>query len=155
MKLNNDEWNQLDRIRLILRPFEKFTEYVSREQPSIQMLARMYGEVGITLRSIIRREGDFSLIDDGLVIAVKKGKEKFDEYYKLLSENDLPYIATVLDPRIKTKWIEEHCENPTNIIRRIRAFLKATYPLPDLPLPEHTPADIFKTLEFQFLRTIP
>lgn len=150
-KLSNQEWDQLDKIRLILRPFEKFTEYVSREQPSIQMLARMYAEVGVTLRQIIRQEGDFSSIDNSLIRAVQRGKDKFTEYYDILADTDLPYIATILDPRIKTKWIEEHCDKPADVIRRIREFLKATYPLPDAPLPDNTPADIIKTLEYQFL----
>jgi len=103
MKLGNEEWNILDKIRGILRPFEKFTEYVSREQPSIQMLARMYNEVGLLLQQISRKQGPYTNIDSGLVSAVKKGKETFDKYYGLLEEHDLYYIATILDPRVKTK----------------------------------------------------
>lgn len=104
MKLSPQEWNELDRIRTILRSFNKFTEYVSRSQPSIQMLARLYGEVGVLLKRIIRGDGEFALIDQGLISGVQKGKETFDKYYDLLSDTDLPYIASVLDPRIKTHW---------------------------------------------------
>ena len=151
IKLGNEEWNSLDRIRSVLRPFKKFTDYVSREQPSIQMLARMYNEVGLTLYQIARKEGDYRNIDSGLVSAVNKGIEVFDKYYGLMDEHDLYYIATVLDPRMKTKWIEENVPNPRTIIDRIRTFLKATYPLPDTPLPEPTTQDVFQSLEYQFV----
>ena len=71
-------------------------------------------------------------------------------YYDLLSDTDLPHIATVLDPRIKTHWIKEHCEEPEKVISRVRAFLKATYP-PDAPLPSNTSTDLIQSLEYQFL----
>ena len=151
MKLRPEEWNQLDKIREILRPFRKFTEYCSREQPSIQMLARMYNEVGLLLRRISQKQGPFSTIDSTLVSAVKKGIEVFEKYYSYIGEHDLYYIATVLDPRIKTKWIEENCENPSKVIDRIQAFLKATYPLPDSELPSNTIDDVFQSLEYQFV----
>jgi hypothetical protein len=151
MKLVNEEWDSLDKIRSVLRLFKKFTDYVSREQPSIQMLARMYNEVGLTLHQIVKKEGHFAYIDDGLVSAVKKGIETFNKYYGLIEEHDLYYIATVLDPRIKTKWIEENVQNPTEVINRIRTFLKATYPLPDAALPENTVQDVFESLEYQFV----
>ena len=60
-----------------------------------------------------------------------KGKETFDKYYGLLEEHDLYYITTILDPRVKTKWIEENTENPTKVIDRIKSFLKSSYPLLD------------------------
>ena len=115
------------------------------------MLARMYNEVGLTLYQISRKEGDYRNIDSGLVSAVNKGIEVFDKYYGLMDEHDLYYIATVLDPRIKTKWIEENVPNPRTVIDRIRTFLKATYPLPDTPLPESTTQDVFQSLEYQFV----
>jgi hypothetical protein len=57
IKLRQDEWTALDEIREVLRLFKKFTEYCSWEQPSIQMLARMYNEVGILLRKISEKQG--------------------------------------------------------------------------------------------------
>jgi hypothetical protein len=66
-------------------------------------------------------------------------------------DHDFYYIATILDPRIKTKWIEENVESPLTVIDRIRTFLKAIYPLPDTPLPNDLPRDIFESLEYQFV----
>jgi hypothetical protein len=150
IKLGNEEWNALERIRSVLRPFKKFTEYVSRDQPSIQMLARMYEEIGTILHQIANKEGDFGRLDSGLVSAVRKGIKVFDKYYGLMSEHDLYYVASVLDPRVKTKWIQDNVPNPTAVIDRIRTFLKATYPLPDTPLPDNI-QESFQTLEYQFL----
>jgi hypothetical protein len=62
------------------------------------MLARMYNEVGLTLYQIVKKEGYFAYINDGLVLAVKKGIETFNKYYGLIEKHDLYYIATVLDP---------------------------------------------------------
>ena len=152
MKLTNSEWETLDKIRSVLRPFKKFTEYVSREQPSIQMLVRMYNEVGLTLHQITRKQGEFSSIDDGLTHAIHKGIEVFDKYWGLLGdEHDLYYIATVFDPRIKIKWIQDNIENSTEVIARIRTFLKATYPPPDIDLPDNHLPDVFQSLEYTFV----
>jgi len=80
IRRNPQEWNSLDNIRTILRPFKKFTEYVSRDLCSIQMLARMYNEVGLLLHQIKNKEHHYTQIDDGLVSAVKKGIKVFNKY---------------------------------------------------------------------------
>jgi hypothetical protein len=43
--------------------------------------------------------------------------------------NDIYYIACVLDPRVKTKWLKRNLsqDEADEIITRIRTFLKATY----------------------------
>jgi len=101
------------------------------------MLARIYKEIGTILHQITNKEGDFRRLDSGLVLAVRKGIKVFDKYYGLMSEHDLYYVALVLDPRVKTKWIQDNVPNLTVVIDRIRTFLKATYPLPDTPLPDN------------------
>ena len=65
----------------------------------------MYKEISTILHQITNKEGDFRRLDSGLVSAVRKGIEVFDKYYGLMSEHDLYYVALVLDPRVKTKWI--------------------------------------------------
>jgi hypothetical protein len=115
------------------------------------MLARMYNEVGLLLRQISQKQGQFSHIDSDLVLAVKAGIEVFNKYYGYIGEHDLYYITTLLDPRIKTKWIKENVENPSIVIARIRPFLKTTYPIPDDPLPANPTDDVFQSLEYQFI----
>jgi len=43
-----------------------------------------------------------------------------------MQETDIYYIAAILDPRIKTRWLKRHVEDSDRIIERIRAFLNAT-----------------------------
>jgi hypothetical protein len=67
------------------------------------MLARLYNEIGLLFHQIVKKEGQFRQIDNDLVSAVKREIEVFDKYYNLMAQYDLYYVATVLDPRIKTK----------------------------------------------------
>jgi hypothetical protein len=63
------------------------------------------------------------------VRAVDKGLDKFNEYYSLLKSNDIYFIATVLDPQIKTQWIRDHLPDEADeIIACIKKFLKEAYP---------------------------
>ena len=60
---------------------------------------------------------------------MESGITKFDDYYKLIKSNDIYFIATILDPRIKTQWIKDHLPDEANtIIERVKTFLKSTYP---------------------------
>jgi len=42
LQLTTEHWKQLNDIKVMLKPFAEYTEFVSREQPSIQLSARMY-----------------------------------------------------------------------------------------------------------------
>ena len=150
MRLNPQEWNSLDNIRTILRPFKKFTEYISRDLYLIQMLVRIYNEVSLLLHQIKNKEHHYAQINDSLVSTIKKGIEVFNKYWNLMGEHNLYYITTVLNPRIKTKWIRQNIPNPNEVIDRIRTFLKATYPLPEPELLNNIPADVFQVLEYTF-----
>src|ERR1700744_4395514 len=61
-----------------------------------------------------------------------------------------PTLQAILDPRIKTQWIRDNLENADDIIRRIRTFLKETYPHePELPIADKN--KLYKDLEYRFL----
>jgi len=63
-----------------------------------------------------------------------------------------PTLQAILDPRIKTQWIRDSLENADDIIRRIRTFLKETYPHePELPIADEN--ELYKGLEYRFLET--
>jgi hypothetical protein len=44
--------------------------------------------------------------DQSTVMVVKKGPEKFNEYNGIMKRNDIYYIATILGPQVKTKWLK-------------------------------------------------
>ena len=97
------DWEILEKIQLILRPFEKFTEFVSHEEPSIQLVCIMYTDITLLLRKIQRKEGTFIRLDNELVRAVEKGITTFNKYFGYLEESDFYYLSTVFNPRIKTE----------------------------------------------------
>ena len=66
------------------------------------MTARIYASLRTTLTSIKRKEGPFKNFNYNLVHAVNKGLEKFNKYFKLIKSNNIYFITTVLDPRVKT-----------------------------------------------------
>jgi hAT family C-terminal dimerisation region len=68
-----------------------------------------------------------------------------------MKDNDIYYIASVLDPRVKTRVIQKYVPNPDEVIERIQKFLKATYRVePELP-PQRNEASTHKSLEYEFL----
>jgi len=80
LQITHSDWKQLKQIKLMLEPFAQYTAYVSRQQPSIQMSARMYLQLEQTLKKISKRDGQFAGFDDNIVKAVKVGLLKFEEY---------------------------------------------------------------------------
>ena len=110
----------------------------------------MYLQLSSTIRQISRKEGPFARFNNDIITTINASKEKFIEYKELIEGNDIYYIATILDPRIKTQWIKDHVENADDIIRRICTFLKATYP-PEPELPTNEQSDDYKSLEYRFM----
>ena len=110
----------------------------------------MYLQLENTLKQISKREGDYTGFDNTLVKAAKCGLEKFNEYNNYMKGNDIHYIASVLDPRIKCQWLRKNVDDAEGIIKRIRTFLKSVYPL-ELELSLHKNNRLYKSLEYRFL----
>jgi hypothetical protein len=62
--------------------------------------------------------------------AVGRAIQKMDKFFKWMDDNILHYVASVLDPRIKTSFIEAHMgdQDAQLIISQVREFLKKEYP---------------------------
>ncbi|KAH8758154.1 hypothetical protein BGZ57DRAFT_1008697 [Hyaloscypha finlandica] len=107
---------------------------VSREEPTITHIPRYYTNLESLLESITKRRGEYDSYDTSMIIAAKAGLEVFKEYYSYMKENDIYWIACVLDPRIKTKWLLRKIPEADDIIERIKSSLKKAYPQePELP----------------------
>jgi hypothetical protein len=63
-----------------------------------------------------------------LIEAAKKGLEIFNKYYLAMKSNDMYWIASILDPRIKTNWLKKNYPDAQDIIARIKKFIKEAYP---------------------------
>ena len=47
---------------------------------------------------MIQRQGEFISFDSEVVSTIKEDRKKFDKYFNFMKENDIYYIANVLDP---------------------------------------------------------
>lgn len=150
LELTPERWERLAHIRTLLQPFNDLTKYVSRAEPTIQMSAQLYLKLQKILQSVVRKEGGFEDFDTTLITAAKAGLEKFDEYYGYMKQNDTYWIASVLDPRIKTKWLKKNLPDADKIIKRIKTFLKDTYPVQVELLQNHRTQQK-KGLDLEFL----
>jgi hypothetical protein len=151
LTLSKNDWSQLEVIRDLLLPFGEYTEFVSREQPTLQMSARMYIELEGLLTKASKKRDEYHYLDRDLVHAVEAGLQLFKEYLGFMKDNDIYFLATILDPRIKTKWIEDHIDDADKIIARLRQFLKSTYSH-DVELPSADDNTLYKSLEYHFLK---
>lgn len=151
LELTPERWERLGHIRTLLRPFDDFTKWVSRQEPTIQLSASLYVKLQNILNSIIKKEGEFAEFDATLVDAAKAGLTKFNEYFQYVEENDTYWIACVLDPRIKTNWLRRNTSDPSGIISRIKKYLKESYPLTMSDKTQEPPQKRKKGLDFELL----
>ncbi len=151
LELTPKRWVRLGHIQTLLRPFDDFTKWVLRQEPTIQLSASLYVKLQNTLNSIIKKEGQFAEFDVTLVDAAKAGLTKFNEYFQYMKENDTYQIACVLDPRIKTNWLRKNTSDPREIITRIKKYLKESYPLTMSSKTEEPPQKRKKGLDFELL----
>jgi hypothetical protein len=101
LQVTSADWKQLRDIKIMLQPFQEYTEFVSRIQLSIQLSARMYLILEQTLRGISKREREYTRFNASLADTVKVGLAKFEEYNRFMQSNNIYYIASILDLRIK------------------------------------------------------
>jgi hypothetical protein len=126
LRLTPNDWRELSDIKKILARFKKYTEYVSRHSPSLHMAARMFGELRSVLLDIKERRGEWQKISPAITVHVSDGISLLEKYHDCVQDNDIYYIASVLGPRIKTKWLKT-LPDGEKIIHRIREFLKKAY----------------------------
>jgi hypothetical protein len=151
LRLKQHHWKQLADIKKVLKPFADYTEQVSKKRSLIQLSTRMYIKLYNTLLSITQKEGEWANIDKELVEACKKGLEKFKWYYSDMREHDFYFIASVLDPQVKTRWLKDNVKSANQIIERIKTFLKAIYTLEvEETLPKRSRSQ-HKSLEYKML----
>jgi len=145
-------WDRLRQIRELLKPFEDHTLYVSRVEPTLHRLPDLYLKLDKLLQSIVKKQGKYTSYDKTLIAAASKGLETFNGYYTAMKENDMYWIACVLDPRVKTKWLQKNHQNADEIINRIKAFLKDAYQpeqqLPDRPLNNKEKIELSMEMDF-------
>jgi len=151
LRLKKEHWITLSNIKKVLKPFERYTQQVSKKAPSLHMSVKMYCQLQTFLKKVVNRDGEFSGFDNELVRGCDAGLELFNEYFDYMQQNDIYLIASVLDPRVKTRWIRKNFNDADEIITRIRKFLKDTYQKEAVPTQKKDQSK-HKTLEYEFLQ---
>jgi len=67
------------------------------------MSARIYIELQAMLIKASKKQAPFQNLDYNLVHAVEASIKKFKEYIDFIKSNDIYFLATLLDPRVKTQ----------------------------------------------------
>ncbi|KAJ9480456.1 hypothetical protein VN97_g13118 [Penicillium thymicola] len=135
------DWRQLSDTNKILALFNEYTEYVS--------LFFLFGELRSILLAIKERRGEWQKVSPTITVPVSDGISLLEKYHDCVPDSGIYYIASVLDPQIKTKWLKT-LPDGEEIIDRIRAFLGKAYSTPKQPILT-TPNTNWKTFEYRSL----
>ena len=112
----------------MLEPLWEETQWVSQKAPIITQSVNVYWKLDDLLYDVTTKAGIYATINEKIRLAVCKGLEVLEEYTAKMDSNIIYYIASILDPRIKTVWLREHLkEDADTVIDNIRTTLKKDY----------------------------
>ncbi|GKZ63695.1 hypothetical protein AnigIFM49718_005633, partial [Aspergillus niger] len=130
LQLTVDEWSTLQQVAKILKPFWDHTNSVSKTCPTIVQSLPIYWSLDDLLNEVRNAEGDFEDVSVEIRDAVEGGIRKMNKFARKMDDNLLYYVASVLDPRIKSSLIVSQMSEQDSgfIISQVRDFLKKEYP---------------------------
>jgi hypothetical protein len=133
--LLDDDWLSMEQIKDLLQPFKQYTDFISKSQINLALTTSLFHTLRSKLTDVQNRLSKWATVNDAIHTAVSGGIEKLNKYYKLMKKQDIYYVASVLDPRIKTSWIKKHLpDEADNVVIRIQAYLHTAFPFqPELP----------------------
>lgn len=155
LQLTVDEWSTLQQVAEILKPFWDHTNSVSKTCPTIVQSLPIYWSLDDLLNEVRNAEGDFEDVSVEIRDAVEGGIRKMNKFARKMDDNLLYYVASVLDPRIKSSLIVSQMSEQDSgfIISQVRDFLKKEYPPEplvsrevDLPRPPGMSETMWRTL---------
>jgi len=108
---------------------------VSRDMPTITDSLAIYWGLDDLLSDVRAAQGDFHGVHATVQACVQRAMEKADKFIRKMDENLLYYVASVLDPRMKTSLIKAYMNgNDASVITsQVRSFLAAEYPITTIP----------------------
>lgn len=130
LQLTDDEWSTLQQVAKILKPFWDHTNSVSKTRPTIVESLPIYWSLDDLLNDVRNAAGDFEDVNTEIRNAVERGIRKMNKFARKMDDNLLYYVASVLDPRIKSSLIVSQMSDQDAglIISQVREFLKKEYP---------------------------
>jgi hypothetical protein len=150
------EWGYLQQLALILQRFYEHTEFVSRSALQISYTVPIYYNLHDIMNDAANREGEFEGLDDDIANAVQSSLVLYSKYYSFIDGLDLYYIALILNPRYKTKLLEQELDSEAAImvIQHIKEVLNTQYPPRQSMDLQPTIGPIRQTLEARLLSKI-
>jgi hypothetical protein len=135
LQLTDEDWLTLEQVGKVLKPFWDHTNTVSKACPTIMESLPIYWNLDDLLDNIKKAEGDFEDVTVEIQDAAEKGIRKMNKFAKRMDDNILYYVASILDPRIKTSFIEAQMSAPDAqlIMSQVREFLQKDYPFYPIP----------------------
>jgi len=61
------------------------------------------------------------------VTAVRECQPKVTKYFSLMDNNIIHYVASILDPRLKTHPLKKFGTDSDGLVRRIKDYIKEVY----------------------------
>lgn len=113
--IDPEKWILLDSLVDFLRPFNQFTKDISGEKYS--NISLIYSSLPILLDHLVKFSDDPKMFDAASAFA-----RKLQAYSNAL-ENDVTTIATILDPRVKMRFLKTRAV-AINLVRRSLERLK-------------------------------
>ncbi|GBC19616.2 zinc finger BED domain-containing protein RICESLEEPER 2-like [Rhizophagus irregularis DAOM 181602=DAOM 197198] len=104
-ELSDDEWNRIDEVVSVLMIFIHTTNVMSSAKyPMLSSVVPLYNYLIDELEDYCESHDSSS----DIVIATKAGIEKLERYYAKTDDTNMYTVATVLDPRLKLSYYEDH-----------------------------------------------
>jgi hypothetical protein len=130
LQLTDGDWSTLQQVAKILKPFWDHTNSVSKTCPTIVESLPIYWSLDDLLNDVQNAEGDFEDVSIEIRNAVERGIQKMNKFARKMDDNLLYYVASVLDPRIKSSLIVSQISEQDSalIVSQVREFLKKEYP---------------------------
>ncbi|KAJ5752721.1 hypothetical protein N7520_009638 [Penicillium odoratum] len=130
LQLTDGDWSTLQQVAKVLKPFWDHTNSVSKTCPTIVESLPIYWSLDDLLNDVQNAEGDFEDVSIEIRNAVERGIQKMNKFARKMDDNLLYYVASVLDPRIKSSLIVSQMSEQDSalIVSQVREFLKKEYP---------------------------
>jgi hypothetical protein len=123
------DWDFLQQLEVVLQRFFEHTEHVSRSAPQISYAVPIYYDLHELLNNAASQEGEFLTLHADIAAAVNISLQQYQKYYDFMDGLDIYYIALTLNPRYKSKLLEQELGVDGNaIVENIKAILHSLYP---------------------------
>ncbi len=110
------DWDYLQQIAMVLQRFYEHTEHVSRSAPQMSYAVPIYYDLHDIMNDAANQEGEFVNLNKDIATAVSLSLQRYQKYYDFMDSLDVYYIALILDPRYKTRLLEQELGDDANLI---------------------------------------